>query len=95
MISEDRYGLHELLADVQAASPDVSESDSIAAAANVLLEMMHQGEIELYWERWSTQQPAGAISETEARSLLADPSLWRPAERYIAFARKESEPRAV
>ena len=85
MISEDRYGLHELLADVQAASPDVPESVRIAAATNVLLEMMQQGAIELFWERWSTQQPDGIISAVEAQSLLRDPSLWRPAERYIAF----------
>jgi hypothetical protein len=79
---EEWPGLYEIIASLNTAHPDISESAKIDAVRPVLSALLERGQLQLGWVEWPEGRPPIPLEAPEAIRLLDDPRSWQAGERY-------------
>jgi hypothetical protein len=87
---EEWSGLYEIIGNLNAAHPEMSEAAMIDAARPVLRELLERRHLELGWLEWPEGRRPLPLEILEAIRLLDDPQSWHAGERYPALIPQSS-----
>jgi hypothetical protein len=79
---EEWSGLYQIVLGLEAAHPELSETDRIDAVRPVLRTLLEGDLMRLGWIEWPEGRPPLDIEPPEAIRLLDDPTSWQAGERY-------------
>ena len=79
---EEWSGLYQIVLALEAAHPELSETDRIDAVRPVLRKLLEGDLMRLGWIEWPEGATPLDIEPPEAIRLLDDPTSWKAGERY-------------
>jgi hypothetical protein len=83
---EDYSGLWEAVFETKASNTELSDSQAITLADDIIRQLLKKGWVKLFWSNWPSFDYT-PVSDSQTDEVLANPSYWKTPSTDAKFIR--------